>query len=289
MFLKFLFLTLLLLLPLLGSELKSSYYVNSNEIRLSDIIKEPKQDAHLLSLDRGKSIKKIKLQELLKLLEKHGYKDYTSKSRFIKFTKKSPINVQMLQSKVSAYYKEKYREINIKNIIVTPRSYTASLPKNYEIVFASKSHLFNKGTFYIKTLQKKKLFFDYLISATLNVVVSKIKIRRNEELSYFNIKKKSVPLSKFRALPLQKIQKNSLESKRQMKVGTIITQRDVQALSLVKRGQRVSVTLNNNGIAISFSAKAQKNGRINDIITILKSDGKKLKARVTGKNRVEIQ
>jgi flagella basal body P-ring formation protein FlgA len=197
--------------------------------------------------------------------------------------------MEKLQQKVTLYYKQKYREINIQSVIVTPRSYTPSLPNNYEIVFASKSHLFNKGTFYIKTLDKKKLFFDYLISATLNVVVSKIKIRRNQELSYFNVKKKNVTLSKFRALPLQKIQKNTLESKRQMKIGTIITQRDIQALSLVKRGQYVSVTLNDSGIAISFSAKAQKNGRINDIITILKSDGKKLKARVTGKNRVEIQ
>ena len=289
MFTKFLLLTLLLLLPLLGNELKSSYYINSNDIRLSDIIKEPKEDAHLLSLERGKSIKKVKLQELQRLLEKHGYKGYSSKSRFIKFTKKSPINVEKLQHKVSTYYKQKYQEINIKNIIVTPRSYIPSLPKNYEIVFASKSHLFNKGTFYIRTLQKKKLFFDYLISATLNVLVSKIKIRRNEELSYFNTKKKNMTLSKFRALPLQKIDKSSLESKRQMKAGTIITQRDIKALSLVKRGQRVSVTLNNRGIAISFSAKAQKNGQINDIITILKSDGKKLKARVTGKNRVEIE
>jgi len=71
---KILLLTLLSLLPLLGNELKSSYYINSNEIRLSDIIQEPKKDAKLFNLERGKTIKKVKLTELQNLLKKHGYR-----------------------------------------------------------------------------------------------------------------------------------------------------------------------------------------------------------------------
>jgi len=289
MFLKFLFLTLYASLSFGANNLESTYYIDSDDIRLSDIIKNPKVDAKLFSLDIGKHTKKISSKEIIKKIQNYGYKKYKESSRFIKFTKKSPINLEKLQEKVREFYKQKYKDIKIQKLLVSPRSYTKSLPKDYSIVFQSKSHLKNRGTFYIKTVDKKKLFFNYSILATLSVFESKSKVKRGDELSAFNCRKKSMVLNKFRAMPLQDISNNSFESKRQMKIGTIITQRDIRALSVVKRGDSVNVTLQNSGVTISFVAKAQTNGQINDIITVLKSDGKKLKVRVTAKHRAEIQ
>lgn len=289
MFLKFLFLTLYTSLSLLANNLQSSYFISSDEVKLSDIVKEFKTDTTLFHLDRGKNSKKIAAKELVTKLETYGYLNYKQSSRFIKFIKKSPIDLNKLQLKVKEFYKQKYKYIDVKKVQVTPRSYTKSLPKEFTIVFQSKSHLKNRGTFYIKTSDKKKLFFNYTMLASLPIYKIKNKVKRGDELSAFNCRKKSVVLDKFRSMPLQKIPSHAFESKRQMKIGTTITQRDIRALSIVKRGDSVNVQLQNSGITISFIAKAQTNGQINDIITVLKSDGKKLKVRVTGKNRAEIE
>ena len=42
-------------------------------------------------------------------------------------------------------------------------------------------------------------------------------------------------------------------------------------------------------MAINFSAKALQSGKLNDIISVRKRDGKRLKVRVVGKNRAEIR
>ena len=68
----------------------------------------------------------------------------------------------------------------------------------------------------------------------------------------------------------------------------LITSRDVTGLYLVKRGESVNVTLKSSGIDISFSAKALTSGRAGDMISVLRSEGKKIKVRVIGKNRAEM-
>jgi len=51
----------------------------------------------------------------------------------------------------------------------------------------------------------------------------------------------------------------------------------------------VNVNFTDSGLSISFSARALQNGKLHDIITIEKRDKTKLRVRVIGKNRVEMQ
>jgi flagella basal body P-ring formation protein FlgA len=90
-------------------------------------------------------------------------------------------------------------------------------------------------------------------------------------------------------MPIQNINKSTIQTKHRLKDGTVLTKRDVIGLFLVKRGSNVNVILNNLNISISFSAKAVQNGRYGDTVSVIRHDGKKLKAVVTGKNTVEIK
>jgi flagella basal body P-ring formation protein FlgA len=49
------------------------------------------------------------------------------------------------------------------------------------------------------------------------------------------------------------------------------------------------VSLYGDNMAITFSAKALQDGKVNDIIKVQKSDGKRLKVKVIGKNRAEMR
>jgi len=287
--LKILFLLLLSISLFSDVYLKSNYYVKDKKIMLSTLVGETKNDVHIFTINKNKHSKRVKSKKVLQLLRSHGINDYKSKHSYIQFTKKSPINSEKIKNAIKKVYQEKYTHINIKHITVEPRSYTTTLPKYYEIVLKSKSHLSNYGTLYIKTDSKKKIFFNYKIDAEIVVYEATKDIKRNVELSNINSKKKSIILNKFRAMPLQNIQKGTVQSTHNIKQGTILTSRDVQGLYLVKRGSNVNVTLSSSNLAISFSAEALQNGRFADIITVMKRNGKKVKVRVTGKRRAEVQ
>ncbi len=269
--------------------LKSNYYVEDKEIMLSHVVKNVNNDIKLFSIDERRYSKRVKSKDMLKILKSHGFKEYKSKHAYIQFTKKSPIDTTKIKNAIEKIYREKYKNIDIKTIFVEPRSYLATLPNSYEIVLKSKSHLSRNSTLYIKTDENKKIFFNYKIIAEIKVYTAKDEIKRNAELSNVNCKKKSIILDKLRAMPLQNISKGTLQSKHKLKQGAILTTRDVQGLHLVKRGSNINVTLNSSNLAISFSAKAQQDGRYGDVITVLKNSGKKIRVRVTGKRRAEVQ
>ncbi len=274
---------------LADSYLKSNYYVQDREILLSDIVENPKEDVQLFRIDKSRYSKRVKSKKVLQILNSYGIKDYKSKHSYIQFTKKSPINIEKIKNSIEKVYKEKYTHIKIKSILVEPRSYIETLPKKYETVLKSKSHLLKDGILYIKTEDKKKIFFNYKIDAQVIVYEAKVDIKRNIELTNINSKKKSIILDKFRAMPLQNILKGTLQSTHNIKQGSILTTRDAQGLYLVKRGSNINVTLNSSNLAISFSAEALQNGRLADVITVMKHNGKKVKVRVTGKRRAEVQ
>jgi len=269
--------------------LKSNYYVADKDVMLSSVVEDVKRDVKLFTIDKSRHSKRVKSKKMLQILKSYGISNCKSKHTYVQFTHKSPINSEKIRSAIEKFYKEKYTHISIKTISIEPRSYIITLPSSYEVVLKSKSHLSKDGILYITTNNKKKIFFNYKIVAQIVVYKANKDIKKNEELSNINCKKKSIILNKFRAMPLQNIQKSTIQSTHRIKSGTILTTRDAQSLHLVKRGSNINVTLNSSNLAISFSAKAQQNGRYGDIITVMKSNGKKVKVRVIGKRRAEVR
>lgn len=288
MFFKFLLFLLLGCSLWAAQDLQSNYYTDSDSVMLSDIVKNPDKDLQLYTIQENKHTKRVKSDNLLKLLKKHGYTQYSAKNSYVQFTKKSPIDTQKIKTKLIQHYKSRYKSIEIKSLTLSPRGYIEQLPKIYAFGIDSREHLSNEGYCYIYTPDKKKIFFSYTMYAMLSVYVSRDNISRGTELSNLNTKKKSIMLNKFRAMPLESIEEHTLEAKHRIKSNTVLTTRDAVGLYLVKRGATVSVSLKNNGINISFVAKAVTSGRFGDIITVQNSKEKKIKVRVIGQNRAEM-
>ena len=285
---KILFLSLITLSLYANKILKENYYVPSNDIKLSTLIPHIKDDIHLYSITDGRYTRRVKSKDLLKLLKQHGYKEYKAKSRYIKFTKQSPIDTRKIKEALKKIYTQRYENIEIHAIEVHPRGYIKSLPKEYKVKLQSKSHLKNRGTLSIRSSSNRQTFFDYKIDATLSVYKARVKINRNEELSHINTIKKSIILDKFRAMPIQKIENTGLQSKHRIKKGSVITARDARALQLVKRGSNIVVILNSKNMAISFSAQALESGVYGDTIKVKKINSKIIKIKIIGKNRGEV-
>jgi flagella basal body P-ring formation protein FlgA len=272
-----------------ASTLKHRYFVKNNNIYLSTIIENIKQDKLIYKIDANKHIKKVKTKELLKLLKSYGFDDFKTKSRYVSFVKKSPIDTSKIKNFIHNYYKKHYKKIDIQKIEVEPRGYIENLPQEYTTQIKSRNYLSKSGILDIKTPENKKIFFNYNIKATLLVYVAKTKIKKNTELSPLNTAKNSIILDKFKAKPIQEIAKGTLEAKHHIKKGSIITTRDIKGLSLVKKNSLINVYLHSKNMYINFSAKALDSGMLGDIIRVQKSDKKRLKVRVVGKNKAEIR
>jgi len=272
-----------------NNTLENTYYVESKVVNLSSIIPRVKNDFHILTIEASRYSKKIKSKDLIKLLKRHGYTSYSSKSRYVNFILRSPIDTSKIESSVRDYYQQQYEKIDIQNIIIKPRTFMSNLPENYTINIGNREYLHRSGTLSIKTPDKKKIFFNYDVTATLSVYISRKKIKKDVELSAINSTKKSIILDRFRAKPIQDIQKAYFQAKHHIPKGRLLTVRDVELLRIVKRNSLINVNMHSDNMSITFSAKALQDGKVNDIISVQKHDGKRLKVRVTGKNRAEMR
>ena len=288
--LKYFILIFLVSFSLFAQEvLKENYYVNSQQIKISDVLINSQDDTLLYTILKTRHSKRVKSKNLMKLLQKYGYKGYTAKHPYIQFTQRSPIDTSALQIQLEQYYHSKYKNITIRHIEIHPRSFTQNLPDSFTLKFQRNKYLFKQGIFSIKSDTHYEIFFNYTIDAMVSIVTARKSIKRNEELSPINTKTKTVQLRRFQAIPLQTVPKNALQSKHNIKKDTIITQRDISKLFMVKKGTFINVSLDNASLSISFSAKAKQNGCLGDTITVVKNSGKKLTVRVSGKSRAEVR
>ncbi|MDO8453000.1 MAG: flagellar basal body P-ring formation chaperone FlgA [Sulfurimonas sp.] len=194
-----------------------------------------------------------------------------------------------IESAIKELYEKSYQDIKINKISIHSRGSVKSFDSSYDVNIKESSSLSKKGIIYIRTENNKKIFFDYVIDAEVSVYFTRKTIEKGAELSTLNTIKKSIPLDKFRFMPIRESDLNGSQSKNQLRENQIITLKDIESVILVKRGENVSVKIDDEEVSISLSGEALKDGRLGDIITVKKSDGKQLKVRVIGQNRVEIR
>ena len=284
---KFLVLLVFLVLHVNAEYIKKVYFVKSNDINLSVITKDYKNDKTIFHIQRDRYLKRVRTKDLLKILEQNGYHRFKTKTSYVNFIKESNIDTSSLKQKLISFYKQTYKNIDIKQVKIIPKTHLETLNEDYSFNIQPRSALLSHSTFSIKISSKKQIFFDYYIDANLYVYKSKIKIKKGEILNGRNLKRVYVKLDKFRYFPIQDY--IGFQAKHHINKNKIITTRDITKIDLVTRGGFVSVVLKDSDLEIDFSAKSIQNGSLGDIVLIQTSKGKKLRAKVIGKNLVQIE
>ncbi len=267
--------------------LKEKYFTPTNDINLSLITNDTKNDKVIYHIERDRYLKRVRSKDLLRLLQQNGYRRFKAKRSYVTFIKLSSVDLSPIRQKLTDYFKKNYKLIDIHSLKIIPKMHIEKLPKEFTFKVRSNALLNSHGTVSIITPKKKQIFFEYFLDATLPVYKAKKKIARGEALSLRNLSKERIRFERFRALPVQDIQ--GLQAKHHITKGKLITERDVERVDLVRRGEFVSVVLKESSLEIDMSAKALQAGTLNDIILIQNRRGKRLRARVIGKNLVEIE
>lgn len=285
--LKHIAIFLLLISTLFGEILKDTYFIDTKEIRVSTFTLNPQDSTIIDTLEDSRNKKSISSKDILNALKVNGYTNFKTSSNYITFIQKSDVNIDELKDKLVEYFLENYPNMEIKKVEITPRGYIKTLPNEYDIDMPSP--LSSSGVIHIITPQKMKYFFDFYIDGYIDVFLTKNTIKRGEALSDQNIIKKHIKLEKLKDTPLNSFEDNRLESKKQLTKDAILYKNDVTQKRVVKKGSMVNVSYDEEGIDITFSAKALQDGKLNDIISIQNSSNKTIKARVIGENMVIVE
>ncbi|EQB40342.1 hypothetical protein M947_00675 [Sulfurimonas hongkongensis] len=266
-------------------KLQSTYYVDSDDIYISHIIKDAPRNKKIYKIRDGRYTKRVKSQELLKVLKENGYRGIVAQTSYVKFVKSSPIDTSKIVNHVRLYYQRHYKNIEINSINIQTRGFIESLPKSYVVKMRDDAYLAKDGILSIKTPKNKKIYFNFMVDAKVIVYATKKRLARATPLSALNTLKKSIILDRFMAKPIEELDKKPLQSRHHLQKDSTITIRDVEILRIVKRNESISVSMDSKNMSITFSARALQDAKMGDTITVEKANGTRLKVVVVGKNR----
>ncbi len=270
-------------------ELAETYFYENTTVYSTDLFKDSPKKFELLQIPEDKTLYRVDSNIIVKSFELNGITITSENVRFVNFTKKSPIDFTPLKTQLESLLRHHYPTITINEITITPRGYLPPMNKALKGVFEDRLYLHSAGTFYVIDDSGLRRYLDYSVRATINILHTSQKISRRESLSGFNTLLKPTPFTRFKDKPLIALPDHPSRFRSNLKASQLLTSRNIEPIPLVLKNEKVIVEVRSDGVIVEFGATATQEGSLYDIITIQKSDGKRVKSKVIGENRVELQ
>jgi flagella basal body P-ring formation protein FlgA len=191
-------------------------------------------------------------------------------------------------------FKTTYPTMSLNSLHIAP---IGSKPRGYEhykmkTIYISKASLKkSSGTFsvlYTDGIKERKRFFKYLVDAKIAVYKASQYLKKGTPLDESDLSYEEILFDNIRFTPITKKNIYGYSAKRDIKVGEIITTKDIKIIPDVKRGQSLEATLYSEGVFVNFSVTAMQDGLIGDIIRVKKGTKKSFKARIISPSNVDI-
>lgn len=278
-----------LFLSLNAYTLQENYAYTNPTVYSNDLFPELQKKFEVLKIPDEKTQYRINAQIIAKTFELNGVQIDMANVRYVNFTQLSPVDFTPLKSQLESLLCAQYPSIRIEEIIISPRGYLKSLPKKVRGVFDEHFFQTNKGTFYIIDESGTRHYLDYTVRATINVLHTNQKVSMRDPLNGFNILIKQVPFASFRDTPLTLLPDEPSRFRSNLKAGQLLTVRNIEKIPPVLKNEKVIVEVKSDAVVVEFGAVATQEGQLYDIITIQKNDGSRVKAKVIGEHRVELQ
>ncbi|MDD2781118.1 flagellar basal body P-ring formation chaperone FlgA [Sulfuricurvum sp.] len=270
-------------------ELAENYFFENTTVYSTDLFEDSPKKFELLKIPEDKTLYRVDSNVIVKSFELNGMTITSENVRFVNFTKKSPIDFTPLKTQLETLLRHHYPSITLKEITITPRGYLPPMTKTLKGIFEDRLYLHSVGTFYVIDDSGLRRYLDYSVRATINILHTSQKILRRERLSGFNTLLKPTPFTRFKDKPLSAIPDQPSRFRSNLRASQLLTSRNIETMPLVLKNEKVIVEIKSDGVIVEFGATATQEGSLYDIITIQKSDGKRVKSKVIGENRVELQ
>lgn len=285
---KIVILFFLLLSTSFSYTLGKSYSYSQAIIYASDIFPEITEDFEVVTMPSHLQHFQLSQRRLYELFERHGITLEGEIVGVVKFKRESNLKLSELKLAIRNYYLKHLPYLTIKDITVEASRHIEKLPQTYEIHFKKTQFKQNRGSFKITTAQSR-IFFKFTLKATYSQFQAASTLKKGTIITADNTKMVIVDFTRAQGALIGYDALSHIQSKRYLKKGKAITQKDVMPIYFITKGSIVNVKLIEGNILIHFTAKALKSGNLHEKISVKKSDGTKLRVEITGKNEVSVE
>ena len=304
---SFLVLFLIINLYSLEIQLKSKLYIEDREIRIKDLIEdysdkkefEKIKDLKIIELDYSKQFINITASQIKKIIKKSKLPvPVINGGVTVVRWKNTKIGKEVLLKAVKDYLSEKLELDKLIDYKIAIKSLPKMKipPNDYNFDFQFKNQLIKKkGNIHLisnvihQNQIVKKIPIIVEVRTFQNVFSFSSPKHRYERIE-INDLKKTVMETTYKTRIITKLESFSgMRTARYIPAGKIITKSSIEKIPAIRRGEIVSVVIENNNIKIKTKAKARQDGYINEIIKCQKLESHSFfKAKVVASNKVII-
>ncbi len=271
--------------------LNDEYIVNNKSIYAKDIYKSiSKKNNFLIGNFEHDSTKfYISTMDLIEQFNKNNISVDKTNIRQIKFTYvPATLCINCIADSLQKEFQKKYPDMDIVNVIVTPKNNIDSLPDKYEIVINDSDIQKSNGLFYIEDSDGNRIHFKFNIEAYIEIVKSSTNIQKGEALTSSNTVVQKMKFERFRGDYLSVQDLNDIVAKGYIPKDRELFNRNIEKNSVVLKGQMLKGFIRDGNVYMETEVKALQNGGFNDSIQVETTDGIRLKAIIISSGLVKI-
>lgn len=250
----------------------------------------------VLEIPVGHALHKSRSSDIIRAFAAQGI-SVKAKTSIIEFIRDSATEFRELEERVGALFVQEYakNQILVQRVRIEPTVATNLQGwKLLEISFDPKLLRRRHGTFsahYVNEAgEMRRFFFRYEVEASLEAIFTKETLKGGDVLDLGSVEVRRIPLERVSSELMRRTEVGRVSIKAYTKAGTLLTQERLIPKVIVRRGDRIRVSVKESGVRVEFSAMAQQEGALGDKIRAQSEGSKKmLEVRIVGENEAVME
>lgn len=265
------------------SILAEEYKFKGQEIYAKDLLPQLENNFLLLRIPSSVNRYQVKSSQILAQFQKEGI-EVGVKSPIITFKREFKGEQKGIKNYILGAFLKEYQnnKIQIQAIHleqITPVNFEEEAIKSID--FHSKLLKRNTGSFDVvveekvgKQMRNRKVYFKYHLDAKLQAIQTSEPINGKQGVNYSNAHLVWIPFERIGSPLMQEGDMGKVAVRSYIPKGTIITRDRLIAKVVVKKGEKILVSVVENGVVLEFTLEAQKDAAVGDKIKARIIDGK---------------
>jgi flagella basal body P-ring formation protein FlgA len=184
------------------------------------------------------------------------------------------LHIEKIKKRTASTFLKTYPNMHIDTLTI--KRYSA-LPKEFEkynlteINISDNNLKREKGTVsatYTYGAKKRRLYYHFDIDATVDVLRANQYIQKGKTITDNLVDFVTIKFTNFYQIPITAYYLHKYRARTSLVEGKILTTRHITKITAVKRGDKLSTTLRDGGVIVTFQTEALKDAYIGDIIKV---------------------
>lgn len=271
--------------PLSYLVLEEEYRFQNNAVYAQDLFPELPNNFLLFEIPKNSNHYQVKSSQMTEKFANEGI-SVGAKVPIISFKRAISGEIEGIRKYILAEFLREYQPYKIQVSAVHLEQITP-IDFNEEAIvsigFHAKLLKRREGSFDVVVQEKngertrnRKVYFKYAIEATLQVVQTSEAISGRQSVNYHNARVIRIPFERISSILMKESEMGKVAVRSYTPKEVIITQDRLILKRVVKKGDKISVNVQEGGVLLEFILEAQKDGAIGDVIKARALQGKKI-------------